>query len=284
MKKRVIRITESQFRKLVSEDGQITITDKISPEGFNAAKEKSKATGSQINVALGTTTNSDGGNGVEVRLDPNAPSTEFGKDIEDAKKTGLETTYVAPIENFGDYNQVRTTSDKVSNISGIDEGRDDYDIEDFNYGDVRKGYGDFDIVDCINNYGLTDDEIDHAIERGLIPELKYSYRVTAEADFETDKGDYDTPPSENEVGERKFGGDYDKVLSLIQNIKDEELKEYVFSMFQYFCDNIELTSNVFESVKIRATKSSIKEARRNYLINTGKVYEKKNLYNRGNRK
>ena len=273
MKKRVIRITESQFRKLVSEEGQITITDKISPEGFNAAKEKSKATGSQINVALGTTTNSDGGNGVEVRLDPNAPSTEFGKDIEDAKKTGLETTYVAPIENFGDYNQVRTTSDKVSNISGIDESRE-----------VRNGRGEFDIVNCINNYGLTDDEIDHAIEKGLIPELEYAYEVTAEGNFETDEGDYDTPPCEWEVGERKFGGDYNKVLSIIQNIKDEELKEYVFSMFQTFCDNIELVSNVFESVQIRAKKSSIKEARRNYLIKTGKVYEKKNLYNRGNRK
>lgn len=120
MKKHLIRITEEQFRKL-NEDGTITITDKLSPEGFEAAKAKSKSTGSQINVALGSTTNSNGGNGVEARLDPNATTSEFNNDINDAKESGLETTFVSPIENFSDYNQLQVTSDKVSDMSGIDE-------------------------------------------------------------------------------------------------------------------------------------------------------------------
>ena len=120
MKKRLIKITEEQFKRL-NEDSQITITDKLSPEGFAAAKAKSKSTGSQINVALGTTTNSDGRNGVETKLDPNATTSEFNKGVNDAKQTGLETTFVAPIENFSDYNQLQTTSDRVSDMSGIDE-------------------------------------------------------------------------------------------------------------------------------------------------------------------
>lgn len=122
MKKHLVHITETQFRRL-NEDGQITITDKLSPEGFDAAKAKSKATGSQINVALGTTQNSDGGNGIETKLDPNDTTSNFNKGIDDAKSTGLETTFVAPIENFSDYNQMKTTSDRVSDVSGVDENR-----------------------------------------------------------------------------------------------------------------------------------------------------------------
>lgn len=104
------------------EEGQITITDKISPEGFAAAQQKSKSTGSQINVSVGTTTNSNGGNGIEAKLDPQDTSTNINKSVTDAKETGLETSFVSPIENFSDYNQMRSFSDRISNVSGVDEG------------------------------------------------------------------------------------------------------------------------------------------------------------------
>ena len=106
---------------LLREDGQITITDKVSPDGFAAAKEKSKSTGAQINVSVGTTTNSNGGNGVEAKLDPQDTSTNINNDVTAAKETGLETSFVSPIENFTDYNQMKTFSDRISNVSGVDE-------------------------------------------------------------------------------------------------------------------------------------------------------------------
>lgn len=122
MKKRVIKVTKKQLAEmLLREDGQITITDKVSPEGFAAAQAKSKSTGAQINVALGSTTNSNGGNGVETKLDPQDTSTNINNNIQAAKETGLETSFVSPIENFSDYNQMKTFSDKVSDTSGIDE-------------------------------------------------------------------------------------------------------------------------------------------------------------------
>lgn len=124
MKKRIIRVTKKQLNEMMlMEDGEITITDKVSPQGFAAAQNKSRTTGAQINVALGSTTNSNGGDGVEAKLDPNDTTTNTNNNINAAKQTGLETSFVAPIENFNDYNQMKAFSDKVSNTSGIDESK-----------------------------------------------------------------------------------------------------------------------------------------------------------------
>lgn len=288
MKKHIIKITESQFKKLalLEDGGQITITSKSvqdSPQAFTAAKDKSKSTDAQINVALGTTTNSDGGNGVETVLDPKSTTTQFYNDIQNAKKTGMETTFVAPIEDFTDPSQVGKASSEVSNISGIDESRQR--LCEHDKSGTASGLESF--------YGaelLDDDSIDYeeCKAQGIIPDELWDgeFNISVTMDFVTDKGDYWTPPYSSYYNP-EYGGDYDKVMSLIQNIKNERIKELALRKFEKFCENIEVDEDYgmgdeMDESFIRITKSAIKEARREYLLKHGKIYEKKNLYNRRN--
>ena len=289
MKKHIIKITESQFKKLalLEDGGQITITSKSvqdSPQAFTAAKDKSKSTDAQINVALGTTTNSDGGNGVETVLDPKSTTTQFYNDIQNAKKTGMETTFVAPIEDFTDPSQVGKASSEVSNISGIDESRKR--LCEYNESGTASGSESIYGADL-----LDDDSIDYeeCEAQGIVPDELWdgNFNISVTMNFVADPGDYWTPPYSNYYNPR-YGGDCDKVMSLIKNIKDERIRELVLNKFEKFCENIEVNDDYdgvgdeMDESLIRITKSAIKEARREYLLKHGKIYEKKNLYNRRN--